>query len=126
MGDDPAAGLQLGQELRAELAVEVGAEVERDHGGLAEIRLEEILLEEGRSYYAMVDAGSRLAISDLPFKDAKELWDASDNLDQACESCHRSYWYPGETRAYYTRLDRRLREHVDNLPPSASTPKPKK
>ena len=29
-------------------------------------------------------------------KDAKELWDAGDNLDQACESCHLQYWYPGD------------------------------
>ena len=29
-------------------------------------------------------------------KDAKELWDAADNLDHACESCHVAYWYPGE------------------------------
>lgn len=35
------------------------------------IDLEEILLEEGRTYYAMVDVGSKLAISDLPFKDGK-------------------------------------------------------
>jgi len=46
-------------------------------------------------------------------KDVKELWEASDNLDAACEACHRSYWYPGETPAFYTKLDRRLREHVD-------------
>src|SRR5258706_5839201 len=26
-------------------------------------------------------------------KDVKELWDAADNLDQACEACHKSYWY---------------------------------
>ena len=43
-------------------------------------------------------------------KDVKELWDASDNLDQACENCHRSYWYPGETPEFYGRLDRRLRD----------------
>jgi hypothetical protein len=41
-------------------------------------------------------------------KDAKELWDATENLDQACESCHRSYWYPGETLEYYRKLDQRL------------------
>ncbi len=29
-------------------------------------------------------------------KDTKELWDAADNLDQACEACHLEYWYPGE------------------------------
>ena len=27
---------------------------------------------------------------------AAELWDAGENLDVACEACHRSYWYPGE------------------------------
>ena len=43
-------------------------------------------------------------------KDAKELWDAADNLDAACENCHRSYWYPGETPEFYSRLDRRLTE----------------
>jgi hypothetical protein len=45
-------------------------------------------------------------------KDVNELWDASENLDIACEACHRSYWYPGETLAYYAKLDRRLREHA--------------
>jgi hypothetical protein len=29
-------------------------------------------------------------------KDVNELWDAGENLDQACESCHLEYWYPGE------------------------------
>ena len=44
-------------------------------------------------------------------KATQELWDASENLDAACEACHRSYWYPGETSDYYRRLDRRMREH---------------
>jgi hypothetical protein len=44
-------------------------------------------------------------------KATQELWDASENLDAACEACHKSYWYPGETLEYYRRLDRRLREH---------------
>jgi hypothetical protein len=43
-------------------------------------------------------------------RDVDELWDAAENLDQACEGCHRAYWYPGETPEYYRRLDRRLRE----------------
>ncbi len=42
-------------------------------------------------------------------KDAKELWDAAENLDQACENCHLAYWYPGE-KALLQRLDRRLEE----------------
>jgi cytochrome c556 len=42
-------------------------------------------------------------------KDANELWDAADNLDQACESCHVAYWYPGEGELL-KKLDRRLEE----------------
>lgn len=42
-------------------------------------------------------------------KDASELWDAGDNLDQACETCHLEYWYPGE-KAFLQKLDRRLQE----------------
>ena len=42
-------------------------------------------------------------------KDASELWDAGDNLDRACESCHVAYWYPGEPE-YLKKLDHRLEE----------------
>jgi hypothetical protein len=43
-------------------------------------------------------------------KDAKELWDASENLDAACENCHRSYWYPGEDAEFYRALNGRIRQ----------------
>jgi|KBSSwiStaDraftv2_1062776.scaffolds.fasta_scaffold05980_7 hypothetical protein len=50
-------------------------------------------------------------------KDVAELWDAAENLDIACEGCHRSYWYPGETPEFYRKLDsafdRRLRNSPD-------------
>ena len=39
-------------------------------------------------------------------KNTKELWDASENLDVACEQCHASYWYPKEDQAFYRALDR--------------------
>ncbi len=42
-------------------------------------------------------------------KDARALWDASEDLDEACENCHIEYWYPGE-RDLYRRLDRRLED----------------
>jgi hypothetical protein len=38
-----------------------------------------------------------------------QLWQASDDLDSACETCHVTYWYPGEG-ALFKRLDRRLEE----------------
>src|SRR5437764_3663659 len=40
-------------------------------------------------------------------KDTKEMWDAGENLDQACESCHLIYWYPGD-KDLLKKLDRRL------------------
>lgn len=43
-------------------------------------------------------------------KDVKELWDVGENLDRACEACHRSYWYPGEGAEFYQKLERRLEE----------------
>jgi len=47
-------------------------------------------------------------------KDVNELWDAGENLDRACEGCHRSYWYPGETPQFYRKLDRRLEEFSEH------------
>lgn len=58
-------------------------------------------------------------------KEVKELWDASDNLDTACEACHLSYWYPGQTPEYWSTLDRRLREYVSKSSGSARTAKPR-
>jgi hypothetical protein len=40
-------------------------------------------------------------------KDVNQLWDASDNLDTACENCHVDYWYPNEG-ALFKKLDKRL------------------
>jgi hypothetical protein len=59
-------------------------------------------------------------------KDTQQLWDAADNLEMACENCHRSYWYPGETSAYYSSLDKRLRDHslAGPRPPAAEKPAP--
>jgi hypothetical protein len=42
-------------------------------------------------------------------KDVNELWDAAENLDQACEQCHLEYWYPGE-KQLMKKLDARLEE----------------
>jgi hypothetical protein len=40
-------------------------------------------------------------------KDVQELWDAAENLDEACENCHLEYWYPGQ-KALMEKLDKRL------------------
>ena len=48
-------------------------------------------------------------------RDVKSLWDASDNLDNACETCHVNYWYPGEGKLF-KRLDQRLDDLYGNSP----------
>jgi len=56
-------------------------------------------------------------------KDTSELWDASDNLDEACENCHVNYWYPHEGELF-KKLDRRLVELYgrDNKPGQPARP----
>ena len=49
-------------------------------------------------------------------KDASQLWDAGENLDTACENCHRRYWYPGETLEFYQKLRIRLGESPNPSP----------
>jgi hypothetical protein len=41
-------------------------------------------------------------------KAAKELSEAGEILEEACESCHLEYWYPAE-KGLMKRLDRRLK-----------------
>ena len=50
-------------------------------------------------------------------RDVKELWDASDNLDQACENCHLEYWYPGK-KAFLKKLDQNLEDLYGHHPDS--------
>lgn len=42
-------------------------------------------------------------------RNTQELWDVSNNLDEACENCHLEYWYPGQ-KDLLDRLDRNLRD----------------
>ena len=58
-------------------------------------------------------------------RDVSAMWDAGEILDQACENCHRSYWYPGEDAAFYRNLGRRLEEFRRQSPPVGSA-KPQK
>jgi len=41
-----------------------------------------------------------------------ELWEAGDNLDQACENCHLQYWYPGD-KALLQKLERDIQERYE-------------
>jgi cytochrome c556 len=59
-------------------------------------------------------------------KDVAELWDVGENLDKACEACHRSYWYPGEGAEFYQKLRRRLEELRQQSPRGNVSAKPQK
>lgn len=58
-------------------------------------------------------------------KDVNALWEASEILDEACENCHRSYWYPGEDSEFYKTLRFRLDEMHQQSPPVGETAKPR-
>jgi hypothetical protein len=48
-------------------------------------------------------------------KKVDELWEAGDNLDQACESCHLLYWYPGD-KALLQKIDSEIeRRYQESL-----------
>src|SRR5437773_2324234 len=62
---------------------------------------------------ARIEAMRNVALEALDVakrKDVNELWDVGENLEGACEACHRSYWYPGEGPEFYRKLERRLQE----------------
>jgi cytochrome c556 len=67
---------------------------------------------------AKIEALRNVALEVLDIvKDRKteELWEAGDNLDQACEACHIQYWYPGD-KALLEKVDRSLRELNEHTP----------
>lgn len=53
-------------------------------------------------------------------KDAKALWDAGEDLDVACETCHIEYWYPGE-KDLMPKLDQKLREFREKTEAAAKS-----
>jgi hypothetical protein len=59
-------------------------------------------------------------------KDVNELWDVGENLDKACEACHRSYWYPGEGAEFYRKLERRLEQFREQSTRGNSGARPQK
>ena len=45
-------------------------------------------------------------------KKVDELWDAGDNLDRACETCHIEYWYPGD-KALLEKVDKGIQQRYE-------------
>jgi len=78
---------------------------------------------------ARIEAMRNVALEALDVvkrKDVNELWDVGENLDKACEACHRSYWYPGEDAKFYEKLGRRLQEFREQSARGTASAKPQK
>ena len=70
-------------------------------------KVEKDLVEWNSRIEAMRNVGLQV-LDIVNRKSVDDLWDASENLDQACEACHRSYWYPKEDAKFYQKLRDRL------------------
>ena len=55
-------------------------------------------------------------------KDAKALWQAGGDLDEACEACHLEYWYPGDRKT--VEAERKYRARIEKPEASEKTTKP--
>jgi len=53
-------------------------------------------------------------------RDANALFEASEDLDEACEACHLEYWYPGDRKA--VEEDKRQRAGYLKKPPAPQRP----
>ena len=105
--------MRKGEITRNTLETQITAKVERDPV----------------EWNARIEAMRNVALEALDVvkrKDVDELWDVGENLDRACEACHRSYWYPGEGAEFYRKLDRRLEELRQQSAPGTTGAKPQK
>ena len=61
--------------------------------------MEELINKDRAAFYkhakALYDA-AMLAVDAIDKKDADRVFEVGENIDQACEQCHRNYWYPNE------------------------------
>jgi hypothetical protein len=73
----------------------------------AEIQQRIDATHEGFTQFArnLQDAGLK-ALAAITAKDAQALMDAGGTIDEACEACHVTYWYPNQNRPGTQRLDR--------------------
>ena len=73
--------------------------------GAGELSHDEIQQRIGASHDGFVqfarglqDAGLK-ALTAIDARDARGLMDAGGAIDEACEACHITYWYPNQQRA---------------------------
>jgi hypothetical protein len=59
--------------------------------------MQKLIAEDPATWMTLVNAlhdAAVPALKAIDAKSAKELFDAGENLEKACESCHQQYWYP--------------------------------
>ena len=61
--------------------------------------MDELIAKDRAAWYQRAKALHDVAQSVLEVvekKDAQKLFDVGEDIDRACENCHRQYWYPNE------------------------------
>jgi hypothetical protein len=61
--------------------------------------MDELIAKDRAAWYQRAKALHDIAQSVLEVverKDAQKLFDVGEDIDRACENCHRQYWYPNE------------------------------
>ena len=61
--------------------------------------MDELIAKDRKAWYDRAKALHDIAQSVLDVvdkKDAQKLFDVGEDIDKACENCHRQYWYPNE------------------------------
>ena len=61
--------------------------------------MDELIAKDRAAWYQRAKTLHDVAQSVLDVvekKDAQKLFDAGEDIDRACENCHRQYWYPNE------------------------------
>lgn len=59
--------------------------------------IQKLIAEDPATWTRLVNAlhdAAVPALKAIEARNAKALFDAGENLDKACESCHQHYWYP--------------------------------
>jgi len=96
-----------------------------DASELSPAQIKEKLEKDPVLWNAKIEALRNVGLEVLEIvktKKTSELWDASYNLDQACESCHLQYWYPGDP-ALLEKVDRQLKELFEQPGQSGRSPR---
>lgn len=67
--------------------------------------MQKLIADDQATWMTLVNAlhdAAVPALKAIDAKNAKDLFDAGENLEKACESCHQQYWYPPKSAPAWT------------------------